>query len=138
LAKTKVFASFDFDLDRSLRHLFVGQAKDPRSSFEIADHSLKEASKQSLWEAKARSAIARSDKFVVLLGPRTRFASGVKKEVAMARELDISCFQLIGYPAGSADWRVPNGGRVYRWNWENLETLLRPPKRSFAQWFLGD
>lgn len=138
VAKTKLFVSFDFDNDRKLRDFIIGQAKLPGSPFEVADHSLKEASREALWERKARAAIGRADKFVVMLGPRTRLARGVKKEVAMAVMLNKPRFQIIGYTDGSSKWAVAGGGRVYRWNWDNLEKLLRPPQRSLAEWFLGD
>ncbi len=59
-----------------------------------------------------------------MLGPKTRFASGVKKEVKMANELEKSKFQIIGYKDGSETWGVPDAGRVYRWNWDNLKKLL--------------
>jgi hypothetical protein len=38
----RVFTSFDFDHDESLRNLLVGQARNPDSPFEIADWSVKE------------------------------------------------------------------------------------------------
>ena len=138
MAKTRVFVSFDFDHDRVLRDFIIGQAKLPDAPFEVADYSLKEASKQTLWQAKARNAISRADKFVVMLGPKTRFARGVKKEVAIARSLGKPCFQIIGYTNGTMNWAVPGAGRTYRWGWENLKKLLTPPPRSFAQWCLGD
>jgi hypothetical protein len=122
--KTRLFVSFDFDNDRKLRDFIIGQAKLPDSPFEVADHSLKEAAPQRDWEAKARTAIARADKFVVMLGSNTRYAPGVKKEVAIAKELGKSRFQIIGYRGGSETWAVPDGGRVYAWNWENLKRLL--------------
>jgi hypothetical protein len=78
VAKTKIFVSFDYDEDRALRDFIVGQAKLPDSPFEVADYSLKEATREAVWERKARTAISRADKFVVMLGPRTRFAPGVK------------------------------------------------------------
>lgn len=63
---------------RSLKDFIIGQAKLADSPFEVSDHSLKEAAPEKDWEAKARAAISRADKFVVMLGPKTRFASGVK------------------------------------------------------------
>jgi hypothetical protein len=137
MAKTRLFVSFDFDHDRALRDFIIGQAQLPKSPFEVADHSLKEASREREWERKASAAIGRADKFVVMLGPKTRFAAGVKKEVAMALMLGKPRFQIIGYPDGSRAWSVPGGGRVYRWTWENLETLLAPKQKSIAEWFMG-
>jgi len=124
MPRTRLFVSFDYDNDRTLRDFIIGQARLPDSPFEVADHSLKEEAPQRDWETKARSAIARSDKFVVMLGRNTRFAPGVKKEVAIAVELGKPRFQIIGYRDGSEDWAVPNGGRTYGWNWENLKRLL--------------
>lgn len=134
---TKIFVSFDFDNDKKLKDFIIGQAKLSDSPFEVTDHSLKEAAPVKTWEQKARTAISRADKFVVMLGPRTRFAPGVKKEVAMAVALKKPHFQVIGYKDGSEDWAVPGGGRTYRWDWENLKKLLMPPKKSFAEWFVG-
>jgi hypothetical protein len=122
--KTKLFVSFDFDNDVVLRDFIIGQAKLPDSPFEVQDYSLKEAAPEKDWEAKARAAISRADKFVVMLGSKTVDAPGVLKEVAMALELNKPRFQIIGYTNGSADWAVPGAGRVYAWNWENLKTLL--------------
>ena len=124
MAKTRVFVSYDFDNDKTLKDFIIGQAKLPDSPFEVSDHSLKEAAPEKDWELKARAAIGRAEKVVVMLGPKTRFASGVKKEVAIATELGRIRFQIIGYTDGSEAWAVPGGGRTYSWNWENLKKLL--------------
>ena len=106
MAKTKVFVSFDFDNDKTLRDFIIGQAKLPDSPFDVSDHSLKEAAPERDWEAKAKAVISRADKFIVMLGPKTRSAPGVKKEVAMAKELGKPRFQIIGYKNGTEDWAV--------------------------------
>ena len=124
MAKKKVFVSFDFDNDKALKDFIIGQAKNPDSPFEVSDHSLKEAAPEKDWVEKARRAISRSDIFIVMLGPKTKKASGVLKEVKIANELRKNKFQIIGYKDGTEDWRVPDAGRVYRWNWENLKKLL--------------
>ncbi len=124
MAKTRVFVSFDFDNDKVLKDFIIGQAKLADSPFEVVDVSLKEAAPEKDWEKKAREAIARADKFLVMLGPKTAEASGVLKEVDMATDLGKPKFQVVGYKDGSSDWAVPNGGRVYLWNWENLKKLL--------------
>ena len=124
MAKKKVFVSFDFDNDKTLKDLIIGQAKNEDSPFEVSDHSLKEAAPQRDWEDRARRAISRADVFIVMLGPKTRSASGVLKEVKMANDLEKTKFQIIGYTNGTEDWRVPDAGRVYLWNWDNLKKLL--------------
>ena len=124
MSKKRVFVSFDFDNDKTLKEFIIGQARLPDSPFDVADHSLKEAQPQRDWEAKARQAIARAEVFLVMLGPRTRYASGVLKEVKMAIDLGKPRYQIIGYSNGSSDWAVSGGGRVYSWNWDNLKKLL--------------
>jgi len=119
-----VFVSFDFDKEQALKTFLIGQAKHPDSPFEVTDGSLKEAQPQREWEAKARAAINRADVFIVMLGSKTRSAPGVRKEVKMANELGKRKFQIIGYRDGSEDWAVPDGGRTYRWDWDNLKKLL--------------
>jgi hypothetical protein len=125
MAKKMVFVSFDFDNDKKLKDFIIGQAKNSDSPFEVSDHSLKESAPEKEWLEKAKRAISRSDVFIVMLGPKTRKASGVLKEVKVANDLDKTKFQIIGYTHGSEDWRVANAGRVYRWNWDNLKKLLK-------------
>ena len=124
MAKKRVFVSFDFDNDKVLKDFIIGQSKNPDSPFDVADHSLKEAAPEKDWEEKARRAISRSDVFIVMLGPKTKTASGVKKEVKMANDLEKKKFQIIGYKDGSSDLAVPDAGRVYKWDWDNLKKLL--------------
>jgi hypothetical protein len=124
MAKKKVFVSFDFHNDETLKEFLIGQAKNPDSPFEVSDHSLKEAAPEADWLAKARAAITRADVFIIMLGPKTRTASGVLKEVKIAKELNKTRFQIIGYKSGTEGWAVPDGGRTYAWSWDNLKKLL--------------
>jgi len=124
MPKTNVFVSFDYDNDKTLKDFIIGQARLPDSPFEVADHSLKEAAPERDWETKARAAINRADKFIVMLGSQTRRAPGVLKEVLIASELHKTRFQIIGYQNGSRDWSVPDAGPTYNWNWDNLKRLL--------------
>ena len=124
MAKKKVFISFDFDNDKTSKDSMIGQAQLPDSPIEVNDFSLKEAAPEKDWLEKARAAIARSEVFIVILGPKTKNAPGVLKEVKLANELKKPKFQIIGYKDGSEDWGVPDAGRVYRWNWDNLKKLL--------------
>ncbi|WP_133061190.1 TIR domain-containing protein [Paraburkholderia hospita] len=123
VAKTRIFVSFDFDNDRVLKDFVLGQAKLQDSPFEVIDHSLREAAPEHDWENKARAAISRADIVVVMVGPKTHKALGVLKEVAMARVAGVKIVQVIGYKDGDYT-AVPNAGRLYAWNWENLKKLL--------------
>ena len=119
----RVFVSFDFDNDLVLKEFIVGQAKNKDSPFIIENWSLKEAAPQKLWEEKARANIKRSEIVIVMVGPKTHKAPGVLKEVSMAREAGKPIIQIIGYKDGNYT-SVPNAGKLYSWNWENLKKLL--------------
>lgn len=123
VSKKKVFVSFDFDNDRVLKDFIIGQARLADSPFEVIDHSLKEAAPEPDWPKKARAAIKRSELVLVVVGPKTHKAQGVLKEVAMAREEGVPIVQIIGYKDGNYT-PVPNAGRLYSWNWDNLKRLL--------------
>jgi hypothetical protein len=116
MAKKRVFVSFDFDNDKVLKDFIIGQSRLPDSPFEVIDHSLKEAAPERDWLDEARRAIRRSELVIVK-------ASGVLKEVNVAREEEKPIVQIIGYKDGDYT-AVPNGGRLHRWNWENLKKLL--------------
>jgi len=123
MAKKHVFVSFDFDNDKVLKDFIIGQSRLSDSPFDVIDTSLKEAVPMKTWEDKARLAIKRSDIVVVMVGPKTHRAPGVLKEIAMAREAQIPIVQVIGYKDGNYT-AVPNAGRLYAWNWDNLKKLL--------------
>jgi hypothetical protein len=123
MAKKRVFVSFDFDNDKTLKDFIVGQAKLPDSPFEIIDTSLQEAAPLATWEKRAKASIARSDLVLVMVGAKTHRAPGVIKEVAMARAAKLPIAQVIGHKDGNHT-AVPDAGRLYRWNWDNLKKLL--------------
>lgn len=123
MAKKRVFVSFDFDNDKVLKDFIIGQSRLLDSPFEIIDTSLKEAAPMKTWEDKARAAIKRSDIVVVMVGPKTHKAPGVLKEVGMAREERIPLVQVIGYKDENYT-AIPNAGRLYSWNWDNMKKIL--------------
>jgi len=122
MSKKKVFISFDYDNDLNLKNLLAGQAKLEDSPFEISDWSMKEAAPEKDWEEKALSRIKRSDIVVVITGQQTYKASGVKKEIKMARDENVPIIQI--KPQGTNPIRVENAGVLYDWTWDNLKKLL--------------
>jgi len=54
MAKKRVFISFDFDNDKTLKDFIIGQAKNEDSPFEVSDYSLKEAAPEKDWLASRR------------------------------------------------------------------------------------
>jgi len=123
MKRKKIFISFDFDQDRQLKELLIGQSRHPESPFEVLDHSLREAAPEKDWEERARARIRLADEVIILLGPATHQAPGVLKEVKIARELGKKIVQVIGHKDG-AHKRVPGGGVLYRWTWDNLKKIL--------------
>jgi nucleoside 2-deoxyribosyltransferase len=123
MTKKKVFISFDFDQDKALKDLLIGQSHNPEFPFDVTDSSLKEAAPEKGWEEKAAHRIRKADQVIVLLGPTTYLASGVLKEVGLAREHGKKIVQLIGHKGGHYK-RVPGAGRLYRWTWDNLKKII--------------
>lgn len=123
MQKKRVFVSFDYDNDKTLKDFLIGQSTLPDSPFDVIDYSIKEAAPEWNWEHKAENAIKRSEIVIVMVGPYTYKARGVLKEIAMAREARKPIVQIIGYRDGDYT-PVPNAGRLYAWNWENLKKVL--------------
>jgi len=124
-----VFISFDYDNDRSLKDLLVGQAKNEDSPFEISDWSLKEAAPEEDWEERAEEKIKRVDILCVIAGEKTYKANGVLKEIAIADSLNsedynIKKFQLIGYCNKECPY-VEGAGRRISWTWDNLKNYFK-------------
>lgn len=121
--KKRVFVSFDFDNDKTLKEFLIGQSRNDDSPFEVADWSMKEAAPERNWEVEAENRISRSDLVIVMVGQETHRATGVLKEVAIARRLGKRIVQIIGYRDGNCT-AVSDAGRLYSWNWDNLKQLL--------------
>ena len=125
MSKARVFVSFDYDNDVSLKHLLVGQAKSSDAPFEIADHSIKETISGD-WKANARTRIKRADVVCVICGHHTHTAVGVSDEIKIAQEEGTPYFLLSGYKDGTA--RKPlaakSSNKIYEWSWSNLKNLI--------------
>ncbi len=125
MSKKRAFISFDFDYDEDLRNLFVGQAKNPNTPFDIADWSLQEAFTGN-WIGKVRDRIRRTDLTIVICGRHTHRAKGVAIELEITREIGNPYFLL----AGRADTHCtkPTAAlptdKIYRWSWENVSKLV--------------
>ena len=125
MAKKRVFVSFDYDHDESLKILLVGQAKNSDSPFELADWSIKEAMTGD-WKKKATVRIRAVDVVAVICGEHTDTATGVSAELSIAQEENISYFLLQGY--SNKMCKKPKSAkstdRMYIWNWDNLKKLI--------------
>lgn len=121
--RKRVFISFEHDTDRALKDLLIGQAHNEICPFEVIDSSLKEAAPEKTWEEKAEARIKTAELVIVLIGATTYRATGVAKEIAIARRLKKKIIQVIGYKDGKHK-RVSGAGRLYSWTWDNLERIL--------------
>ena len=126
MTKTRAFISFDYDHDVSLKNLFVGQAKNDDSPFEIMDMSIKETITED-WKKKARTRIKGCDVVVVICGEHTDTATGVSAELTIAQEESVPYFLLKGYSDKTC--KKPKAAnsedRIYNWTWDNLKILIK-------------
>jgi hypothetical protein len=127
---TRVYIAFDF-ADRNAAQLMGGQLRRPGTGYDVANWSLKEARPEPEWETDAEYQIKRSRLLMIVLGPETYRASGVLKEVAIARRSDVKvpCCQVAPSTL-SIVHPVANGGRWYRWTHENIDRLITRVRRE--------
>jgi hypothetical protein len=123
MADPRAFISFDFDHDETSKILFAGQgtSKSP-TSFVIADWSSKSALPQAQWEAIVADKISRTNLLIVLVGRYMSTATGVAKEIAMAKARNVPAFGVYVDGAGTPSV-LPAGlqrNRVVSWTWPNV------------------
>lgn len=123
----RAFLSFDFDHDQTSKVLFAGQAhsKSP-TPFTIEDWSSKTALPQAVWEQRIKDKLARTHMLIVLVGRYMGSASGVAKEIAMAKELNVPFFGIYVDNASSIS-PLPTGlarNRVISWTWPGVGAAI--------------
>lgn len=125
MAKKRVFISFDYDHDETLKTFLVGQANHPDSPFELADWSIKEAISED-WKKKARTRIRSVDVVAVICGQHTHTAKGIDAEVKIAQEESVSYFLLKGYKDlnCTSPTAAKSTDKMYSWTWDNLKILI--------------
>lgn len=125
MARKKLFVSFDFDNDSTLKMLFVNQTKHPDAPFDIWDSSVKEHMTGD-WQSKAREKIRNVDVVCILCSTTTHTAKGVAIELQIAKDLGKEFFLLAGYK--DKNCTKPTGAlssdKLYNWTWDNLKTLI--------------
>lgn len=125
MALVRVFTSFDYDHDSGLKAMLIGQARNPDTPFELADWSVKEPMTGD-WEEKVRIRIRAVDQVLILCGQYTHTATGVAKELRIAREEHKPYFLLAGY--SDHQCTPPTSAlltdKMYKWTWDNLKSLI--------------
>ncbi|WP_045859803.1 TIR domain-containing protein [Teredinibacter purpureus] len=123
MAKSSVFISFDYDNDKGIKELLIGQSKNSDTPFEIADWSIKDHLTGD-WKEKARTKIKQTDQVVVLCGQYN--ATGVNAELKLAQEEGIPYFLLRGYKDKKCTFpsTSKSSDKMYDWTWDNLKKLI--------------
>ncbi len=122
MAESRAFISFDVDHNSDEKILFAGQAWHSKTPFSHEDWSAKEPMAQSQWEALVRAKINKTHFVIVLVGKYMATATGVVKEIAMARAQNVPVFGVYVGGANSSS-TLPAGlarNRVIAWTWEGV------------------
>ena len=122
----RAFISFDYDHDETEKNLFVGQSKNSKTPFSIEDWSSKSSLPQSQWESLINAKINKCNMLIVLCGQTMASASGVPKEIAMAKDNNVPVFGVYVDGANSSS-NLPNGlqrNRTISWNWDSIANTV--------------
>ena len=126
MANPRAFISFDFDHDETSKNLFVGQSKNSRTPFSIEDWSAKSSMPQSKWEEIVKGKINKCNMLIVLSGKTMASATGVAKEITMAKDQDVPVFGVYVNGANTSS-NLPKGlqrNRTITWDWEKIASMI--------------
>jgi hypothetical protein len=126
MANPRAFISFDFDNNSTEKMLFVGQAKNSRTPFNIEDWSSKTSLPQKQWEDLIKEKINKCNMLIVLIGKKTSLATGVVKEIDFAKTQDVPIFGVYIDGANSTT-SLPTGlqrNRTIDWDWDKIASAI--------------
>jgi hypothetical protein len=128
MANPRAFVSFDFDHDEKFRKYFVGQGKENSPTpFVISDWSSKDKLPQKTWEQTIDEKIGRCNMLIVLVGRSTAGATGVVKEIAMAKGKNVPIFGVYVNDTGPST-ALPAGlarNRTIKWTWPGVAGAIK-------------
>lgn len=123
MADPRAFVSFDFDHNQTERILFAGQAKkDSPTPFTVQDWSSKSSLPQATWEGEIKRKINSTSMCIVLVGTTMVSATGVAKEIAMAKSQNVPVFGVYVGGANTSS-TLPTGlsrSRTVAWDWKKI------------------
>jgi hypothetical protein len=123
----RIFISYDYTKDHDLKKHFVTQAEGRNLPVALEDFSLQEDHRDPRWVEKARGMIRQCSLVVVLLGEDTHSASGVRKEVDIARSYHIRVILIRSQRAKKENYGSVRGvDEEYPWKWSILDEVLAP------------
>ena len=120
MTTVNIFASFEFDKDKDLKDNFYRQAK-TLCPHRIRNFSLHEAYPTNEWKDRARAAIRGCDLVIILIGPDTHNAPGVKREVDIARNLGKPIFQV---KPRDRTYSGVEGVEIVPWRWRRINAKI--------------
>ena len=126
MADPRAFISFDFDHNETEKTLFVGQSKNSKTPFSIQDWSAKSSMPQSHWEALVKEKINKCNLLIVLVGNTMASATGVAKEIKMAKDQNVPVFGVYVDGADSSS-NLPDGlqrNGTIKWKWDSIAAAV--------------
>jgi len=132
MADPRAFISFDYDNNSTEKMLFAGQAKNSRTPFSIQDWSSKSPLPQAEWQALIKAKINKCNFLIVLVGKSMSSASGVAKEIKMAKDQNVPVFGVYVDGAGASS-ALPDGlqrNRTIAWDWAKIADAIEQAMRE--------
>ncbi|MES2042273.1 MAG: TIR domain-containing protein [Pseudomonadota bacterium] len=132
MAEPRAFISFDVDNNSNEKILFAGQAWHSKTPFSHEDWSAKEPMAQSQWEALVKAKINKTHLMIVLVGRHMATATGVAKEIVMARDVNVPFFGVYVDGAGTGSV-LPLGlprNRTIAWTWDGIANAVAQMMRE--------
>lgn len=127
MSEPRAFVSFDFDHNETQKNLFMGQARtNSPTPFTVQDWSSKDSLPQAEWESLIRKKMSNTHMCIVLAGRSMASATGVAKEIAMAKDLFVPVFGVYVDGAGTLS-TLPTGlarNRTIAWTWTDIATAV--------------
>lgn len=126
MANPRTFISFDYDHNETEKNLFIGQSKLSKSPFNIEDWSSKSSLPQSQWEAIVKEKTNKCHILIVLVGKYMASATGVAKEIKMAKDQNVPYFGVYVGGANTTS-NLPTGlnrNRTVAWDWEKISNAI--------------
>lgn len=126
MADPRAFISFDFDHNEAHRNLFVGQTKNSSTPFSVEDWSSKATLPQAEWEKLIKGKINNCNMLIVLVGKTMASATGVAKEITMAKDQNVPVFGIYVDGANTSS-NLPTGlqrNRTIAWDWAKVSDAI--------------
>jgi hypothetical protein len=126
MAEPRAFISFDVDHNSDIKILFAGQASHSKTPFSHQDWSAKSPMPQAQWEALVKAKVNKTHFMIVLVGRHMATATGVVKEIQMAKDQNVPVFGVYIDSANTTS-TLPTGlarNRVISWTWDGIASAV--------------